>query len=74
MTGQPANEESASALVKYLLDKGLGGFPPLSSATDLADGYLIDQGNTQVDEATLRRVHMQGYETTVAAGVATVNV
>ncbi len=35
--------ESANKLVKYLLEKGLGGFPPLSSAADLADGYLIDR-------------------------------
>jgi uncharacterized protein (DUF697 family) len=37
-------EESASSLVTFLLDKGLGGFPPLSSAASLADEYLIDQG------------------------------
>ena len=43
-TEQIPNDESANTLVKYLLEKGLGGFPPLSSATDLADGYLIDQG------------------------------
>jgi uncharacterized protein (DUF697 family) len=36
-------DESANTLVKYLLEKGLGGFPPLSSAADLADEYLIDQ-------------------------------
>jgi beta-glucosidase len=36
------------------------------------DGHLLDQGDTRVDEATLRRVHMQGYLTTVAAGVGTI--
>ena len=40
----PPTEEAANALVTFLLDKGLGGFPPLSSALALADEYLIDQG------------------------------
>jgi hypothetical protein len=43
MTEQLPNDESAGRLVKYLLEKGLGGFPPLSSAANLADEYLIDQ-------------------------------
>ncbi len=33
---------------------------------------LFDQGDTRVDEPTLRRLHMQGYLTTVAAGVGTI--
>jgi beta-glucosidase len=33
---------------------------------------FLDQGDTKVDEATLRRIHMQGYLTTVAAGVGTI--
>jgi len=32
----------------------------------------FDQGDTRVDEAALRKVHLQGYLTTVKAGVATV--
>ena len=35
-------------------------------------GRGIDQGDTRVDEATMRRIHLQGYMTTVKAGVATV--
>ena len=35
-------------------------------------GGLLDQGNTICDEATLRRIHLQGYISTVAAGVATI--
>src|SRR5580700_10037520 len=31
-----------------------------------------DQGDTQVDEATLRRVHMQGYISAIQAGVGTI--
>jgi uncharacterized protein (DUF697 family) len=53
MTSPIETDESAGALVKYLLEKGLGGFPPLSSATDLADGYLIDQGFAD-DDARVR--------------------
>jgi uncharacterized protein (DUF697 family) len=44
MTQRTPTEASANKLVTYLLEKGLGGFPPLSSAEDLATGYLIDQG------------------------------
>jgi beta-glucosidase len=39
---------------------GMGGKSPL------------DQGDTRVDEQTLRRIHLQGYYTTVAAGVGTI--
>ena len=43
-------EASASKLVKYLLEKGLAGVPPLSSAEHLAIEYLIDQGYENNDE------------------------
>ncbi|MBS1874157.1 MAG: glycoside hydrolase family 3 protein [Acidobacteria bacterium] len=32
----------------------------------------LDQGDTRMDEATLRRIHLQGYFTTVAAGVGSI--
>ena len=32
----------------------------------------LDQGDTICDEATLRRIHLPGYITTVQAGVATI--
>ena len=35
-------------------------------------GRGLDQGDTRVDEATLRRVHLQGYISTVKAGVGTI--
>jgi hypothetical protein len=39
------NEESrALTLVKWISDKAIDGVPPLSSAHDLADEYLIDRG------------------------------
>ena len=36
------------------------------------DGRFLDQGDTRCDEATLRRLHLQGYITTVKGGVATI--
>jgi beta-glucosidase len=32
----------------------------------------LDQGDTRVDEATLRKIHMQGYVSTVRAGVGSI--
>jgi beta-glucosidase len=32
----------------------------------------LDQGDTRVNEATLRRIHLPGYVTTIRAGVATI--
>jgi beta-glucosidase len=33
---------------------------------------ILDQGDMRVDETTLRRIHLQGYLTTVPAGVGTI--
>jgi beta-glucosidase len=33
---------------------------------------MLDQGDTRVDEATLRRIHLQGYITAIQAGVGTI--
>ncbi|HTB12321.1 MAG TPA: glycoside hydrolase family 3 N-terminal domain-containing protein [Bryobacteraceae bacterium] len=41
---------------------GTGGF----------EKHLLDQGDTRVDEATLRRIHLQGYLSTVPEGVGTI--
>jgi beta-glucosidase len=35
-------------------------------------GMGLDQGDTRVDEATLRRIHLQGYISAVKAGVGTI--
>jgi len=35
---------------------------------------LLDQGDTQVDEATLRRIHLPGYVAAVSAGVGSIMV
>lgn len=34
--------------------------------------HLLDQGDTRMDEKTLRAIHMQGYLTTVRAGVGSI--
>ena len=37
-----------------------------------AENSLLDQGDTRVDEATLRRIHLKPYEPAIAAGVGTI--
>ena len=36
------------------------------------DGKGLDQGDTRVDEATLRKIHLQGYYSAIQAGVGTI--
>src|SRR5512137_567699 len=50
MSENVPTDASANRLVQYLLEKGLGGFPPLSSAADLADEYLIDLDYTDNEQ------------------------
>lgn len=49
MTGHEPSEVSASRFVKFLLETGLAGAGPLSSAEDLAGEYLLDQGFSSDD-------------------------
>ena len=42
-------ESKALTLVKWISDKAIDGVPPLSSAHDLADEYLIDMGYNNHD-------------------------
>ena len=52
--------------------------PSTSSATaarrsaSAQDGKGLDQGDTRVDEATLRRIHLPGYIAAIKAGVGTI--
>ncbi len=39
-----------------------------------SSGYLIDQGNTQIDEATLRAIHLPPFQSAVANNVGSVMV
>jgi beta-glucosidase len=59
-----ANPLSVAACAKHYI--GDGGTSFGSARTGL------DQGNTIVDEATLRRLHLPGYVAAVQAGVATI--
>ena len=61
-----ANPLAVLACAKHYL--GDGGTTFGSSQ----NGRGLDQGDTRVDEATLRRVHMQGYLTAIRAGVGTI--
>jgi len=36
------------------------------------DGHPLDQGDTRVDEATLRKIHLPGYITAIQAGAVTI--
>jgi hypothetical protein len=58
MTGPEASEVSANRLATFLLDTGLAGAGPLSSAEDLAREYLIDSSYGNDDrrvDALIRR-------------------
>ena len=56
-------QDSAAATAKHFL--GDGGTAFGSSTTG---SYLLDQGVTEVDDATLRAVHLPPYQAAVAAG------
>ena len=47
MTKRAPTEASANKLVTYLLEKGLGGVPPLSSAENLAIGKTVITENCE---------------------------
>lgn len=54
-----ANDASANRLVAYLLEKGLGGAGPLSSADNLAEEYLIDQSYRDHDKRVDSLIHWE---------------
>jgi beta-glucosidase len=57
------NPFSVLACAKHFIGDG---------GTTWGTGSPIDQGDTRVDEATLRRIHMQGYITAIEAGVGSI--
>ena len=78
-------KELGAASVRGLQGKGLGdslgvlacakhyvGDGGTTYGSAQGRGAYLDQGDTRVDEATLRRVHLPGYVTTVGAGVGTI--
>lgn len=50
MTDREPSDAAAGALAAYLLDKGLGGLGPLSSAHNLATEYLMDSDYASDDQ------------------------
>jgi len=63
-----ANPLSVLACSKHFIGDGGTAFGSVSGR----GGPGLDQGDTRVDEATLRNIHLQGYITTVKAGVGTI--
>ncbi len=61
-----ANPLSVVACAKHFMGDGGTAFGSSRG------GRGLDQGDTRVDEAALRRIHMQGYITAIGAGVATI--
>jgi len=53
---------------------GDGGTAWGSSATEIMQPYMLDQGVTEVDEATLRAIHLPPYKAAVDAGALTIMV
>jgi beta-glucosidase len=62
-----SSDDAAAATAKHFV--GDGGTAWGSSTTE---GYVIDQGVTDVDDETLRAIHLAPYEEAIAAGARTV--
>ncbi len=58
----------------YLGDGGTSYRPRTVSQPGQTMHTLLDQGDTQLDEATLRRIHLPPYEAAIAAGVGSIMV
>lgn len=58
-----AGDDAAAATAKHFLGDGGTSF-----GTSGRDDYLIDQGVTEVDDETLRAIHLRPYEAALAAG------
>ena len=65
--GDLSGRLSVLACAKHFVGDGGTAF-----GTGVAGKSPLDQGDTRVDEQTLRRIHLQGYVTTVRAGVGTI--
>ncbi|HKE23858.1 MAG TPA: glycoside hydrolase family 3 protein [Bryobacteraceae bacterium] len=64
-TGDLANPLAAVGSAKHFVGDG-------GTAFGSSRAGRLDQGDTRVDEATLRRIHLPGYITAIQAGVATI--
>lgn len=66
-TGDLRNPRAVIACAKHFV--GDGG---TAMGTGVSRENGLDQGDTRVDEATLRRIHLKPYETAIAAGVGSI--
>jgi beta-glucosidase len=66
-TGDLRNPTAVLACAKHYVGDGGTTF-----GTGMGGKSPLDQGDTRVDEQTLRRIHLPGYVTTIAAGAGTV--
>src|ERR1039457_5686502 len=65
-----SNPRAVVACAKHFVGDGGTAFGTKRGGPGSGPG--LDQGDTQVDEATLRLIHLPGYVTTVRAGVGTI--
>ncbi len=74
IAGQPAlnNQNTVLGTPKHFI--GDGGTTFGSSTQIIIQPYLLDQGNTEVDEATLRRLYLPPYKAAVEAGARSIMV
>jgi beta-glucosidase len=63
---------SVLACAKHYIGDGGTAMGTASFEQPTTKKHYLDQGDTQVSEAELRRIHMQGYVSTVRAGVGTI--
>lgn len=63
-----ADPLSVVACVKHFVGDGGTTY----GTSDKNDIHALDQGDTRCDEATLRRIHLQGYITSIKQGAATI--
>jgi beta-glucosidase len=77
MQGDLSDPLSILACAKHFIGDGgttasTAGRPGPGVAPGNNSRLLVDQGDTKVDEATLRRIHLQGYISAVKAGVGSI--
>jgi beta-glucosidase len=56
----------------YVGDGGTAFGTGIPNASEPGGHFPLDQGDTQLSEADLRRIHIQGYVTAIRAGVASI--
>lgn len=63
---------SVLACAKHYVGDGGTAMGTASFEQPTTKKHYLDQGDTRVNEAELRRIHMQGYVSTIRAGVGTI--